>query len=43
MYKYLLRFFSPSRGSFYKLDWHMNNFIYVKIGMLLVKNSITIP
>lgn len=42
MYKYLLRFYSPSRGNFFKLDWHMSNFMYVKIGILLVKNSITI-
>ena len=43
MYKYLLRFYSPSRGGFYKLEWDTSNFIYIKIGMLLIKNSITIP
>lgn len=42
MYKYLLRFYSPSRGNFYKLDWHMANFTYIKAGMLLIRNSITI-
>lgn len=42
MYKYLLRFFSPSRGNFHKLEWSTNNFVYIKVGMLLVKNSITI-
>ncbi len=43
MYKYLLRFYSPSRGNFFKLDWHMSNFTYIKACMLLIRNSITIP
>ena len=43
LYKYLMKFFSPSRGAFSKLDWEKENFKYHKIGLLLVKNTITIP
>ena len=43
MYKYLLRFYSPSKGAFIKHDWNVEYFQYVKVGMLIVKNVITIP
>ena len=43
LYKYLLRFYSPSRGNFRTLAWTMDNFVYIKCGRLMIKNSITIP
>jgi hypothetical protein len=43
MYKYLLKFYSPTRGSFRNLDWHMYNFNYIKVGMHLIRSCITIP
>jgi hypothetical protein len=43
LFKYLLRFFSHSKGNFAEQKWMYENFIYLKAGKLFIKNTITIP
>lgn len=43
IFKYLLRFFSHTRGSFSELKWSEENFQFIKVGKLFIRTAITIP
>lgn len=43
LFKYLLRFYSYSRGNFAEQKWCSDNLIYIKAGKLLIQNTLMIP
>jgi hypothetical protein len=43
LFKYLLRFYSYTRGNFAEQKWNSENLVYIKAGKLLIQNTLLIP